>query len=50
MYSKNKLSRIKYVLIIAGIAIIIYGFAKDVDLVTFIGVAMLIAAFFINNI
>jgi hypothetical protein len=45
MQSKNILSVAKFILIITGIAIIIYGFAKDVDLLTFIGVGFVVGAF-----
>ncbi len=41
---------VKYILIIAGIAVIIYGAARDADLITFIGVAVFIAAFFVKQI
>ena len=50
MHSKNILSVVKYILIITGIAIIIYGFAKDADLIGFIGVAIVVGVFFLNNI
>ena len=50
MHSKNILSVAKYILIITGIAIIIYGFAKDADLTGFIGVAIVAGVFFLNNI
>jgi hypothetical protein len=50
MHSKNILSVAKYILIITGIAIIIYGFAKDADLIGFIGVAIVVVVFFLNNI
>ena len=41
---------VKYILIITGIAVIIYGTARDADLITFIGVAVFIAAFFLKQI
>lgn len=41
---------VKYILIITGIAVIIYGAARDADLITFIGVAVFIAAFFLKQI
>lgn len=37
-------------MIITGIAIAIYGFIKDIDLITFIGVAIFVLAFFLNSI
>jgi hypothetical protein len=50
MHSKNILSVVKYILIITGTGIIIYGFAKDADLITFIGVGLVVGAFFLHNI
>lgn len=41
---------VKYILIITGIAGIIYGAARDADLITFIGVGIFIAAFFLKQI
>ncbi|MEO5907935.1 MAG: hypothetical protein ABIR50_10225 [Ginsengibacter sp.] len=41
---------IKYILIITGIAITIYGVTKDADLITFGGIAIFILAFFLNSI
>lgn len=41
---------VKYILIITGIAVIIYGATRDADLVTFIGVAIFIGAFFLRQI
>ncbi|HEY5368783.1 MAG TPA: hypothetical protein VIJ75_07310 [Hanamia sp.] len=46
----TKTPLIKYTLIIVGTSMIIYGFVKDVDLVTFIGIAMLCVVLFLNNI
>ncbi|WP_235906002.1 hypothetical protein [Ginsengibacter hankyongi] len=50
MYPKSKSSFVKYFLIIAGIAVTISGLVKDTDIITFIGVALVIGAFFLNNI
>ena len=41
---------VKYIMIILGNTIAIYGGIKDIDLVTFIGVAIFILAFFLNSI
>lgn len=41
---------VKYILIITGIAIAIYGVTKDADLITFCGVAVFILAFFLNSV
>ncbi|HEY8661284.1 MAG TPA: hypothetical protein VIL78_19780 [Hanamia sp.] len=49
MYSKSKSPFVKYFLIIAGIAVIISGFVKDTDIITFIGVAIIIGVFFFNQ-
>jgi len=50
MNSRNTSSVAKHILIIAGIAIIIYGFVKDADVVSLIGVAIFIEAFFLKQI
>ncbi len=41
---------VKLILIITGTAVIIYGATRDADVVTFIGVAVFIAAFFLKQI
>ena len=50
MNTAHTLSIVKYFLIVTGTVIIIDGFVKDGDLVTFLGAAILIAAFFLKQI
>lgn len=49
MNSRNTLFLAKYILIITGIAVTIYGVIRDADLVTFIGVAIFIVSFFLKQ-
>ena len=48
--SARKLFVVKCFLIVTGTALIIYGFVKDADLVTFAGVAAFMIAFFLKQI